>query len=917
MQFPRRSLARTSSPQYPFVPTWYRAIIKGKYIRRLVGVFISSLKIMKKISSLILLFLFILAPTVTVFAAGSLETPQVDIIAIKLLSQTFKSGDTISGTFTVVNGSTFDVPDISYTITLTGNYVDSIPTESYDSKRFGPISLKAQEVRSVPFLYKLPEAVSGNNLGIQIRNFLKSGVPMGWKDSLITVTGGSAFAKVTDAYVAIGDKRFDLQAGPVVKKEETASLVVTLSNTDTAPLSLIPTVTISAQSALGKNLSTQAGAPLNIPIKNQQTATFPLPTFSYSGGVYSGVVSFVDAGGVTRAPSVSFRYIVAGPIGSIESVTTKTVEVKKGDVIPLTVNITGAPYDIETGESVMTGTGQLALSLFNEKDELVGKSETVVNLGGSASQDLRVDALFGAQALRAEATLSYKGSVVSSYKNALSARYDDEKAKALLEVSNQIPIVPIAVVAGVLIIGILVMVGVYKKKVPASTLVFIFLVGVLAIFLSTNSSSSHVEAAKARKKKAVIATGFKPDGKKVLVAQPTGKGTPWEDIVAGIEAGKDNAAIDVDDASSVNQKFLYENLTPAQQAKYDSNPAFAARIDKRAETSSDLAPEIYVASPKGNPEPGSQFTIMLSVYSPACFNSPADVTASVDLSELPGNASASSNTKTKKGGGHGYHVFTSDFAFGPFTVPTEPGVYNIPIQVINKVNLGQRAGVTNGHITIVVPDPDITPSCEDDDSCPTPISCEDDDSCPTPTPVCEEDDSCPTPTLPPETGLTECLPGDLTCPRPRPTPKPVVCNLETQIVVDNKCVPRPRPAVIDGMKFTVNPSLVSRGNQCSFEAELNSNYTPVCKIEGNGFTASGEILPVVTSTVIKPDGTITAKFSGSLQSHINGGIQSIEIFSLGCTSSNGIKAPNHVWNGDSVAKSLTAVCKINPSGSEQ
>ncbi|MDD4989038.1 MAG: hypothetical protein PHV42_01255, partial [Candidatus Pacebacteria bacterium] len=606
---------------------------------------------MKKIYSLLLLCLLVSASVVSrpIFASadsGFLETPQVDVTDIKLGSQTFKSGDTISGNFTIVNGSTFDVPDVSYTITLTGNYQDGIATESYDTKTFGPISLKSQEVRTIPFSYKLPEAISGDNLGIQIRNYLKTGVSLGWRDTMITVTGGSAFAKITDAHVAIGDNQFGLQDGPVIKKDESGSVVVTLSNTGSSTISVIPTVAIFAQSAVGKQLSTQTGVSFDIAPLGTKTQTFSLPTFNYVGGVYTGVVSFLDTAGITRAPSVAFRYIVSGAIGTIQSITSKITSVQVGDTIPLIANIAGAPYDIQTGEGVATGTAQLSISLFNEKDELVGKTDSVVDLNGSASQSLNVSALVGAVALRTEATLSYQGAVISSYNENLSGNYDDEKAKALIEASNQLPLTPIIAVGAIILIGILVIIAVFKRKVTSTALVLIFSIGVLGFIFSSgsislkasNTADSNVAAMSAADKaaaaqakkdsaaaakaakaaaKPIRASFFKVDnskGKQIMVVAPSykaianGKGVPWEDIVANFEKTQNPDDSNIDeldlnaDSTSLNHKCVCADLKdPKKRAKCTPgdpafNQAFADRMTKLSRTAHDIAPEIYVSS---------------------------------------------------------------------------------------------------------------------------------------------------------------------------------------------------------------------------------------------------------------------------------------------------------------------------------
>ncbi|MDD5068146.1 MAG: hypothetical protein PHS53_02965 [Candidatus Pacebacteria bacterium] len=891
---------------------------------------------MKKLSYLFLLSLLVSASMLiqtasSVQAADYLDNPQVNVAEINLLSETFQSGDTVVGTFTVVNQSPIDVPNIFYTISLVGNYEDGIPGDSYDTKTFGPISLKAQEVRSVPFSYKLPEAVGGTNLGIQIRNFLKSGVPMGWQDAPITVTGGSAFAKVTDAYVAIGQRQFGVQEGPVVKRGQSASLVVALSNTGTAAISVTPKISIFAQSMLGKQVTTQTGASLDLPAKTGKTSTMLLPVFDYAGGVYAGSVSFLDANGVARAPSIQFRYIVAGDIGSIQSITTKSSSVKSGDIISLIANITGAPYDIETGESIATGTAMLSISVFNEKDELVGKNNAMtVDLSDSIAQAVQIDALADAKALRVESSLSYNGAVLSSYNQPLSSNYDEEKANALINEGNKLPIVPIAVVVAIILIGILVVIAVFKKKVQPTALVLIFAVGVLGLVFyggspslraankASNGSSSiaalnaaeREAAAQARKdaaaaKKAarlaakpIIAAFLKVDGKKVFAALnkqvANGKKPAWEDIVANVEAGRGVPAVDVDNQVNVNQK-------------------------NGKETAHTIAPSVY-GSIAVNTD--GTYNVVLNVFSPACGNSPGDITA--ELLSVPGNPlPAASRVKTKRAGGHTFLVSESTFSFGPFVMPTEPGTYEVVGRVTNKVNLGQRVGITDFHISFTVPgqnictDPEAINNGEEGD-CSYNSLCTDVNADNTGEPrPCRYSEATPTPVGVTPTPEVECdgIHGDATC--PTPTPVPPACNFDDHILVDNVCVPRPAPAVIQNMTFRANPALISKGNQCNLEVSVGSNYRPTCSITGAGFASPNESFAVDTTGAVQADGSVIATFTGAHASNLSGGIQTTQVYSLTCTSWNGIESPNPVRNGDRVTQTLTTNCRVIPSGAEE
>ncbi|MDD4989619.1 MAG: hypothetical protein PHV42_04315, partial [Candidatus Pacebacteria bacterium] len=280
----------------------------------------------------------------------------------------------------------------------------------------------------------------------------------------------------------------------------------------------------------------------------------------------------------------------------------------------------------------------------------------------------------------------------------------------------------------------------------------------------------------------------------------------------------------------------------------------------------------------------------------------------------------SGKTKTRHSAGHVFHVFNSDFSFGPFKTPTTPGTYVIPIQAINKVNLGQRAGITNGSITITVPGPD-SGVCTDTDANNTgePLPCTFDSICtdnnannkgdPKP---CKYDNNT-TVTSPTSTGAVECTEGDATCP---PTPKPVVC-VAPQVKINNKCVDMPKPADIEQMTLQAIPSLVSKGNQCTLVANLNSNYQPTCTMTGAGFADPNFSVSATGTVKVKEDGSVLGAFTGSHDSAIpSPGIQNAQIYSLSCTSNDGMDPPD-LHRPDIVTVVATTSCKVVPSEVEQ
>ena len=127
--------------------------------------------------------------------------PSIEINNITLPKNIYSQGEEIVGTFTLKNDKDYNLPDLKYKISLTGDYKNGLAGVAYDSKFYGPVFLKASESKEVKFSYLLPENVAGKDLAIQIQFYTSSGLPLSWSDKFIEITGETSILNILNSYI--------------------------------------------------------------------------------------------------------------------------------------------------------------------------------------------------------------------------------------------------------------------------------------------------------------------------------------------------------------------------------------------------------------------------------------------------------------------------------------------------------------------------------------------------------------------------------------------------------------------------------------------------------------------------------------------------------------------------------------------
>ena len=313
----------------------------------------------------------------------SSSLPHLYISNISLgVGDSYKTGDTISGSFDVQNSDVNDTPDLNYIISLVGlDQSGRVARLIYDSQTKGPISISSNSTKTIPFSYKLKSAPEAGNLAIHIRVIMKDGTSLAWQLTPIKISGGEAMLDVASAYVTLNGRQYGLQEGPTVKPDEKISFLGTYLNKSSADISLTPITTFfdkTNQPVAG--MVAEKGSSLTFLHNASTTVTINLPVATMKAGVYLAKTSLVDSKGNTRAPDLYARYIIGVDIINIQSVYSNTsFPLTKNQNITLSVGYTGDPLDItKFREVVSTSTTSGGASTSTTKLENIASSSTPV-----------------------------------------------------------------------------------------------------------------------------------------------------------------------------------------------------------------------------------------------------------------------------------------------------------------------------------------------------------------------------------------------------------------------------------------------------------------------------------------------------------------------------------------------------------
>ncbi len=383
---------------------------------------------MKRLKSWFLLLTVFFSFGVFTFVKAEEEvvSPAAYIENLKIDKNQYVAGETVRGSFTIINGNESSMSDLYYTVVLAGEYgTDGIPQINYD-KSTSPsnIFLKSEEEKTISFSYKLPDFVDGEKLGIEIQAFTKAGIPLGWSDAFMSLKASVKPLTVIGSAVTVKGIDFTPKQGPTIKKDDNAKFLFAVKNTNSETVSVKPIISIYDRTTSGAQIAVIQGSSTDI-LKGQ-TKSFEeaVVTKDLKPGVYVAVIELKDADGKSRAPALEFQYIIGGDMVTIHSVSSDKILAKKGEVVTVSVQYTGMAQDLVTGTSPDVTNAKLEIKLFNEKNQIVGTYEEVGTYSIEGNKKASITLTAKARALRAETTISKDGNILAQNTTLLNQDFD-------------------------------------------------------------------------------------------------------------------------------------------------------------------------------------------------------------------------------------------------------------------------------------------------------------------------------------------------------------------------------------------------------------------------------------------------------------------------------------------------------------
>lgn len=343
----------------------------------------------------------------------------VDVQNLVIDKTVYQAGDTVRGSFILLNKRDQAVSDVDYEVSLVGSFQpNTLAGNFYDTVKFGPYYLQAGESKQIDFTYTLPKAVAGDGLGIEVEAMLATGFPMGWQDAMMKINGQMRFLDLVQAYVSVGNDKFGVEAGPTVHENEKVFLSATLHNSTQNSAEVVPQIKVYNRASPDTSQTVETGTTKISPAA-MGTMQYELPTFNNQAGVYVGNIEFFDANNNEVAPGFEFRYVVAGDIATIIGLTLDKTTVAKGDSINATLSYTGSVPDITGLRKNVETSYNLNIKLFSQSNKLVAEFNGPMDFNSGNQKVFALQASDNASSLRAEVTAGEGNTIVAKYKSQL------------------------------------------------------------------------------------------------------------------------------------------------------------------------------------------------------------------------------------------------------------------------------------------------------------------------------------------------------------------------------------------------------------------------------------------------------------------------------------------------------------------
>ncbi len=326
-----------------------------------------------------LLFIFVFLLTALSTVAFAQQEAHIFIPTLKTDKLIYSQGETIKTEIEIDNNSDLRQSDMYISTSLSG-LVGEQKVELNTISHEKGLYLEGNSRRKITVNH-LVDADFNGPVDFVVTALLSDGTIVGKKSNLINVmnSNSKSIILMDNFSVNINSKKFPPQSGPTVSEKDVANLTFKTGDLVKENIQVQPKINLYNR-VKTTNVSLKEVISEKITLKSNTEYTIPLPK-DMKPLVYEGVLSF-DADPFYNIPSLYFRYIVEGPIGTIINANASELNVKKNETIKVRVEYAGTPTNI-------TNQGVLDLENINKNGEIVIDVPENINIEKLSQEEIR------------------------------------------------------------------------------------------------------------------------------------------------------------------------------------------------------------------------------------------------------------------------------------------------------------------------------------------------------------------------------------------------------------------------------------------------------------------------------------------------------------------------------------------------
>jgi hypothetical protein len=315
---------------------------------------------------------FVLLPTY-VFA---LLAPQIYLTEINLSKENFLPGENIEGEITLWNYENFSFGDLVLHFYLLGEEVEGVPTQVIDSKKDTKVfSLSPGEKKKVSFVYTLPENLPKGALKFRVRLANQKGEEMAWIDKVVNIGGEGEFLVLENYWILKNGEKLAPGGGVDFNPNETPQIIFDAKNKTSFNLAGFIKVTTYKRKEGGEIVSEEKKESVALNSQETKTIKTTLPSLA-KPDTYLSKVQILNEKNRAISNPIYFRWVVKGENDAeVLFIQSQKNSFNKGEIAKIKVQFTGPAHEKEIPDK-----GMLKVKILNEKGEIVGEGEKVVDL---------------------------------------------------------------------------------------------------------------------------------------------------------------------------------------------------------------------------------------------------------------------------------------------------------------------------------------------------------------------------------------------------------------------------------------------------------------------------------------------------------------------------------------------------------